>query len=251
MQYEGLAPYYDLLINDVDGQLRYLEFVKRHVDRGQVLELACGSGILARLLAQAGYQVKATDLSSDMIGIAKNQEEMLEEYAALGLNRDFSNLQFEVMDMRHVSLPQAYDAILCFCDSLNYILEIEEIQGMFASVYQTLKPGGLFLFDCHSMDRLTEFAEPYEESHFLGDLEYEWIIQSQQDRIKQLLKVWDDSYVPVRYVEEEHHQRVYDPRKLEELLKNAGFTDIHIWTDFDYEGIINGEKQFFAGRKQK
>ncbi len=250
MQYEGLAPYYDLLINDMDGQLRYMTFVKQHIAEGSILELACGSGILARLLAKDGYAVHATDLSSDMIQVAENAEFLLEDAVQAGLQQDFANLHFAVMDMRSFVMQEEYDAILCFCDSINYVLELDEIRSMAQSVYQALKPNGLFLFDSHSMDRLTEFASGYEESQFLGDLEYEWTIHTDHDLIRQRLLVWDDSYVPMRYVEEEHVQRVYDPHVLADVLKNAGFIDIRIWTDFDIEGIAAGEKQFFVGRKQ-
>lgn len=250
MHYEALADYYDILINDEDGQNRYASFLKQwisFIERPDLLELACGSGMLARLMADSGYDIDASDVSESMIEVAKQTYEVEREEKTV---RDtFGTIHFFTMDMKDFSLAKQYDAIYCFCDSINYLLSGEDVLSMFASVHRHLKPGGLFLFDCHSIDRLSEFAQGYEEANILGDLEYQWNINTVHEEIHQRLQVWDDSYYPVRYFEEEHIQRVYDSTWLIETLNKSGFGDIEIKTDFDLPGVVSGEKQFYICRR--
>lgn len=254
MHYEGLANYYDLLINDEEGQLRYAEYV--HTQLGKmlqqkpeeikILELACGSGMLAHLLAKHGYVIDASDVSSSMITVAKKRNEAFKQEVEGNVNIP----HFFELDMREFSLTKPYDVILCFCDSINYLLEDSDITSMFASVYANLKENGIFLFDCHSVDRLDEFRAGYEEANLLDDLEYQWNIDTVNEQLHQRLEIWDDSYVPTLYVEEHHVQRVYQSEFMISALQQAGFTDITITTDFDLPGVVEGEKQFYRCRRK-
>ena len=71
--YTNLASYYDMLISDDDAQEMYLEFTNKYIKGNDVLELGCGSGILANKLniANPNLKIVATDLSKDMIEVAK------------------------------------------------------------------------------------------------------------------------------------------------------------------------------------
>ncbi|MBQ9987730.1 MAG: class I SAM-dependent methyltransferase, partial [Erysipelotrichales bacterium] len=162
--YHELAAYYDLLINDEAAQERYLSFTKQHAQGKEVLELACGSGTLAAMLQQScDVHIQASDLSSDMIEVAK------ETYADLPI-------EFSCMDMCELEAKNEFDTVLCFCDSLNYVVELERIQQLFERVYDALKVGGVFLFDSHSVTRLEEFKHGYDENYVLDELEYTWHI---------------------------------------------------------------------------
>ncbi|MBE6114458.1 MAG: class I SAM-dependent methyltransferase [Erysipelotrichaceae bacterium] len=236
--YHELAAYYDLLINDEAAQERYLSFTKQHAQGKEVLELACGSGTLAAMLQQScDVHIQASDLSSDMIEVAK------ETYADLPI-------EFSCMDMCELEAKNEFDTVLCFCDSLNYVVELERIQQLFERVYDALKVGGVFLFDSHSVTRLEEFKHGYDENYVLDELEYTWHIISEGEFIYQTLRVWDDSVVPTYYFEEKHTQRVYDPVDLIRMLENVGFR-VQVKTDFDKDGIQEGEKQFYICLKEE
>lgn len=59
---------------------------------------------------------------------------------------------------------KSYDGILCLCDSFNYLLKDEQVRALFQGAYRHLRDNGVFLVDMHSMDRLEEFAEEYNEA---------------------------------------------------------------------------------------
>lgn len=101
-------------------------------DKAAILDLCCGTGQLARTLCERGYRVTGLDGSSEMLGYARQNAP-----AATLINED----------ARSFNLPQAFQAVISTFDSLNHILELEELASVFANVLASLKPGGIFLFD--------------------------------------------------------------------------------------------------------
>ncbi len=233
-RYEVLAKYYESLIQEEDAVLKWLDFTLKHCVGTEFLELACGCGDLAYKLSTCGKKVLATDLSSQMI------EEAKKRYSS-------ENLAFEVMDMLDFTTDKSFDTICCYCDSFNYLENMDEAAKVFENVYTHLHENGVFLFDMHSLDRLKEFEDEYIEEGMLDEnVGYQWTINSEQDKIYQHLAF----YTPNGLEEEEHLQTVFDPIRIMGLMERIGF-DVTCKTDFDQDGITSGEKIFIIGRKKK
>lgn len=229
--YSILAQHYDSLVKDDEATKRYVQFVKEHVNGISLMELACGSGEISLQLAQTGFQLSASDLSEEMIEVAKLKDtNHLIDYAC--------------MDMRSINDPDVYDAILCFCDSMNYI-QTSELEPLFKDVYEHLANQGTFLFDMHSKDRIEEFEEGFYEAGIVDGVEYIWSIQSEENSLYHNFVFYDENGNP-NY--EHHTQYVFDVDKVKDTLKQIGF-DVLIYTDFDLIGIQPGEKYFFVCRK--
>lgn len=136
--YTVLAEFYDQLTTDVPYR-QWADYIQRQFDRNHlnintVVELGCGTGTLAAILASRGYQMTAVDLSPDMLSVAAEKCEGLD-------------VRLVCQDMSHLALPQPADAVICCLDSLNYVIRPQSAQRTFRRVFQALKPGGLFLFD--------------------------------------------------------------------------------------------------------
>lgn len=232
MMYQVLAKYYDALVKDEEATAAWVEFIKAHMPKGDVMELACGSGEITIALSQEGYHVSASDLSSDMVhaAIAKPGSEAI---------------AWSVMDMSKFEDEHVYDGILCLCDSFNYLLSDTQVDHMFTQVYSHLRDQGVFIMDMHSLDRLDEFVEEYNEAGKIMSHEYQWTIYAVEDRIYQNFAFYDEDG---RVTLEQHIQRVYDPMDIKARLEQTGF-QVEIYTDFTQEGICEGEKQFFVCRK--
>lgn len=108
-----------------------------------LLDLACGEGTFAVLMAQQSLKVTGVDVSPEMLRFAREKAE------EAGVE-----LRFIEQDMRALSLPEKFDLVTCWYDSLNYLLEWEELAQTFADVARVLKPGGLFVFDMNTIYRL-------------------------------------------------------------------------------------------------
>ena len=235
MMYEALAPYYDALVKDDEATKAWVDVIKAHIPCGTVLELACGSGEITIALAKQGYTMHASDLSAQMIEAAKAKE-------------GSEQVDWFVMDMCDFHVEKRYEGILCLCDSMNYILKKEQIKNLFKNVWEHLLPGGCFIMDMHSLDRLSEFREEYNEAgHIAGGVDVQWTILSEEDRIYQNFAFYhSDGTVAL----EQHIQRVYDPQWILECLQQQGF-QVEVLTDFTTPGIAAGEKQFYICRREQ
>ena len=76
---------------------------------------------------------------------------------------DSDRVHWQLGDLRQMP-DGTYDAIVCLCDSFNYLLSEEEVRHFFAQCQKRLSEAGVLIVDMHSMDRLDEFAEEYNET---------------------------------------------------------------------------------------
>lgn len=232
MMYEKLAQFYDALVKDEEATKAWVDLIETYLPKGKIMELACGSGEITIALAKDGYEVHASDLSADMIQQAKAKQ-----------NSEL--VEWKVMDMCNFTDVDLYDGILCLCDSFNYVLKEKDVEKLLHGVYEHLKEEGILIVDMHSMDRLEEFKEEYNEAGRINGHEYQWTIQTIEDCIYQNFAFYDEDG---RNVLEQHIQKVYKPEWVLEKLEKIGF-QVEVFTDFIYPGICAGEKQFYICRK--
>lgn len=162
--YEALAASYDGLTRDIPYE-KYLRFFKSllkqyGVKPKTVLDLACGTGSLSVLLAKSGYAVLGVDRSEDMLTVAAEKAMELEE------NQPF----FVAQPMQRLRLPQPVDACVCALDSINYVTKPQDVQKTFCRIYESLRPGGLFVFDINTPYKLESldgqvFLDETEDSY--------------------------------------------------------------------------------------
>ncbi|AFY34232.1 class I SAM-dependent methyltransferase [Calothrix sp. PCC 7507] len=139
------ARYYNLLYRDKDyaGEVQFVDgLLQNHAPTTKsILELGCGTGNHALLLARAGYEVHGVDLSAEMLQQASDRLSILPTDTA-------SRLGFSVGDIRTIHLNQQFDAVISLFHVISYQTTNEDLEAAFATVKAHLKPGGVFIFDC-------------------------------------------------------------------------------------------------------
>ncbi|WRK54946.1 class I SAM-dependent methyltransferase [Coprobacillaceae bacterium CR2/5/TPMF4] len=165
MSYENFAYYYDSLMDDQFYQ-DYYQFINQHAKFKSVLELGCGTGEIAILLAKDKKQVYATDLSKDMLEVARMK--------AMDANVD---LLLGRIDMTDFETNQAVDLVLCLCDSLNYVLSKKKVLKTFKNVYDSLKYNGAFIFDVNSLYKTDQILDNYLEEENDDDFYFKWAVK--------------------------------------------------------------------------
>lgn len=114
--------------------------IERHrIKVESMVDLACGTGTLAIIMAERGIRTFGIDLS----------EEMLKRAKAKAKGRKLP-LTFHCQDMRNFRLPMPVDLATCFFNSLNHLLTLEDLLYTFRSVHRALKDGGYFIFDVNT-----------------------------------------------------------------------------------------------------
>lgn len=229
--YNNLAKYYDALVKDETATRWWVDFFNIHENGNTILELASGTGEITLELAKT-YSVDASDISEMMLDEIKNKD----------INNIVNN--YLKLDMSNFNLDKTYDNIICFCDSINYLLDLDSLKSMFKVVYKHLNNHGVFMFDMHSLDRLEEFEVDFIEVGQVLQTDYQWSITKEDDLLYHHFAFYEDDGL-----KQDHHvQKVFNPQEVINLLKDIGF-ELKIFTDFNKDGITKGEKIFIVGRK--
>ena len=216
--YEGFAQVYDIFMDDVPYQ-QWCEYVTDMLEAndirdGLVLDLGCGTGSMTELLAARGYDMIGIDLSGQMLDRAIKKKE------SSGL--DILYLQ---QDMRSFELYGTVRAVVCLCDSLNYLLEEEELLETFRLVNNYLDPEGLFLFDFNTVYKYETLigdcviAENREDCSFIWENCYDG--EEALNEYDLTFFVREESGLYRRFTET-HLQRGYTLPVMRALVEKAG-----------------------------
>jgi SAM-dependent methyltransferase len=109
--------YHDFLLMQLPG----------HCD--EALEIGCGTGTFAQLLAGKATRVTALDLSPEMVRIARER------------SRDYSNIDYQIADVLAWEFPKVkYDCIASIA-TLHHL----PLEGILARMRDALRPGGTLL----------------------------------------------------------------------------------------------------------
>lgn len=136
----------------VEEAAAQVDFILRHTDlpeNARILDLACGYGRHALLLAQKGFHVTGVDITPAYVEDARRVAK------ELGL----SNAQFIQSDIRALSFCEEFDLVLNLADgAVGYLENDAENEKIFDVIARALKPGGRHVMDIINAD--------YADRHF-------------------------------------------------------------------------------------
>ena len=242
--YHALAESYDRLTNDVDYR-QTLEFYKQIIalegcEPRTSVDLACGTGSVALLLAEEGLDVIGVDLSEEMLTVASQK--------ALEQNR---RPVFICQPLQQLHLPRGVDLAVCALDSLDYILNPDDCRKAIERVFKVLNPGGIFIFDVNTPEKLRAmdgqvFLDEDDDVYCVWRGEFDEktnVCSYVMDLFQRQGNGWQRSF-------EEHQEYAYSQEQLTGYLKDAGFTRIRVYGDRRFEEPRPGEQRiYFSARK--
>ena len=244
--YENLAVSYDRLTNDVDYQATvdfYYEILKReNLAPRTCVDLACGTGSVTKILAEKGLQTIGVDMSEDMLAVASQKTAELEMAP-----------WFLCQKLQELRLPKAVDMAVCALDSLDYITDPEDCRKAIHRVYKYLNPGGIFIFDVNTPEKLRAmdgqvFLDEDDDVYCVwrGEFDEQTNICSYgMDLFQRKGASWVRSF-------EEHCEYAYSAQQLIAYLKEAGFTHIRVYGDRRFEDPRENEQRIYIkARKGK
>lgn len=214
-------------------------------ERNSILDLGCGTGTLTELLAREGYDMIGVDNAQEMLQIAMEK-------------RDKSGLDilYLLQDMREFELYGTVGAVVSVCDSVNYLLEEEDILQTFRLVHNYLYPGGIFIFDFNTVYKYAQvigdatIAENREDCSFIWENYYH-----EEEEINEYdltIFVREERQECFRQFQETHYQRGYRANQMRRLVEQADFELLEIM-DADTHGEVTEESEriYIVARKDK
>lgn len=243
--YSSFAQVYDMFMDNVPYEewSRYITglLTEYGIEGGLVLDLGCGTGKITRLLADAGYDMIGVDNSEEMLEIAR-QKQYEEETG----NQEILYL---LQDMREFELYGTVRAIVSICDSMNYILEEEDLLQVFRLVNNYLDPGGIFIFDLNTVYKYRELlgettiSENREEGSFIWDNFFDEEEGINEYDLTLFIREKEDLY---RKYEETHFQKAYELDTIKKLLMAAGMEFVAAYDAFTREPVRNDSERVYV-----
>lgn len=244
--YGALAESYDRLTNDVDYQSVvdfYWEILKGEgLEPRTAVDLACGTGSVACLLAEKGLQVTGVDMSEQMLTVAAQKAQSMS-------NRPL----FVCQRLEQLHLPVAVDLAVCALDSIDYITDPADCQMAMKKIYKALNPGGCFIFDVNTPEKLRAmdgqvFLDEDDDVYCVWRGEFDEasnICTYGMDIFQREGNHWYRS-------QEEHREYAYSQEMLVDYLHQAGFTNIAVYADRKFAQPEAGEQRIYLkARKGK
>ncbi len=230
---------YELLTYDVPDEL-WVDVIHHYIDSAEsVLDMGCGTG---RILKQLDIKEKyGFDVSRHMIEYAKSQTEL-------------QSASLSVQDMLTFQYDRTFDAIVAASDVLNYLNNEAEISQVFERLAHHLSPGGVFVFDIHSVYKMLNEFNNQTYADDLDDVSYIWFTYTGEEELSVMHEMIffnkqdDGSYIKSQ---ETIHQRTYAYETMLNLIRESPLEHVHSFSDFDVDNTVTEEceRVFFILRK--
>lgn len=257
--YTSFAAVYDMFMDNIpykEWSDYLVSLLKSHgVLEGLILDLGCGTGSIAELLDDRGYDMIGVDNSEDMLQIAIEKRE-----------RSGKDILYLLQDMREFELYGTVSAVVSICDSMNYILEYDDLVQVLRLVNNYLDPGGVFIFDLNTEYKYKEIlgqstiAEDREDSSFIWENNYD-----ETDRINEydltLFIRTERGHTDTgcsgeglyRKYKESHYQRAYSLDEVRLAIEEAGMENIAFYDAFTKSAPGENSERVYviAGEKGK
>lgn len=220
--YTSISKYYSEIF---PYQPMQLQFVKNRVGElagKHILDIGCATGELAFQLADAGAKVIGIDLNEDLLNQAKS-------------NKILPNLHFQIGNMLNLETDfqsTQFNSVLCFGNTLVHLQTVELIQQMLNGVYSVLKPGGQFLLQILNYDYIlgeqVSDLPSIETENLRFIRNYRFEISNPLIRFQTELTIKKEN----KTISNETQLFAIKSIELIELMKNAGFQNIELFSNF-------------------
>ena len=243
-EFEGVAPYYDHLMRAVPYSqwVDYIQSLLRHHDARpkRVLDLCCGTGRAGEELVRRGYDTVGADLSEPMVRECASRTPALPAIVS-----DASWLAIR---------DESLDLTISVYDSLNYILEPDNLARCFHDVFRALRPGALFVFDVNTPRALSSGLFTQDNMYTSEQLQYSW--EAHWDRNTRICRVdmlyfYNGVENGPRQFRETHYQRAYEHEAVLAMLKMAGFVRLEAYSAYSFRVVTpRSDRAYYVARKE-
>lgn len=222
-QFDPIAPFYDELMRTVPYRMwvDYYHLLLAHVGARpkKVLDVCCGTGTIAEMLCEEGFEIAGIDVSKPMIREARKKA--LEK----GLP-----IRYECADAAAFDLGERFEGAFSFFDSLNYIFEPQLLQAAIKRVAAHLESGSTFVFDLNTAYAFEQKLFDQAQLRPQAKLRYDWT--GHWDPVTRIIRVEMKFWWGNKGYEETHMQRAYSDSEVREMLAAAGFFDVQAFHSY-------------------
>lgn len=245
--YENFSEVYDIFMRDVPYE-DWIDYIKLIWERYNIVpklvaELGCGTGNITIPLSKQGYDMIGIDLSDQMLQKAQEKAK-----------KNDLDILFLLQDMTEFELYGTVDSVISICDSVNYILEDDEILDVFKLVNNYLNPNGIFIFD---MNTEYKFRNILADNTFSDTSENSaYTLENFYDETEMINEFYTNFFLEdektglYKRFEEIHYERAYTIEKIKSLLEKSGLIFLDVFEELTFnKADEKSERIFFVAKE--
>jgi SAM-dependent methyltransferase len=217
---------------DQNEARQVINLIRTHItikDDFKILDLCCGPGRHALILAGLGYEVYGIDLSRTLLEIAKFHR---------GENQPAYFIQ---ADMRQLPIRHNFDLLLNLFTSFGYFEADKENEGVFFQFHHVLKPGGYFIFDYFNRSHVVNHLIPYHQEQIEDVLiEQERFIKG--ERIQKVITLKREGNRTVFH----ESVKLYEPEQILCMMKKTNLHVLQVFGDYSGEPLTAESERFIV-----
>jgi SAM-dependent methyltransferase len=204
------------------------------------LDVACGTGLAMRHFVSRGWSSRGIDASFAMVSRARRR-----------------GLAVAVADVRSFALRTTFERVTCLYDSLNHLLDRDDLARTFASVASVMGPTSLFWFDLNHPEAFREvwaMADPYHAEDAVYRLEIETRYDVAANLATARVRGWHDDGGVRHPIDETHYQRSWERDDVVDLLREAGLETVDVFGFDPFAArVFDGHdvKEMYVARKAR
>lgn len=226
--YSEISEIYDLLFPLNLNKIKFIDNLIKF--KGKIIDAGCASGELSIELSKKGYEVTGIDLDNEMVEIAKSRD----------VNKKVKFVKGSISDIVSLISVRDFALILCWGNTLPHLRNENEIIKFISGSYSLLNKGGLISIQLMNYEKIInekiKNLPVKETDDFIFKREYE-ILDS--GYLKFITEVFVKKSEKTIRDFSFHNPMKY--KDLNELLINAGFSDIKTYPDFNFSEFIGNE----------
>lgn len=142
MFYQSISKYYDYIFPQNKSQLELIDNIKKISKDENILDIGCATGNLSMLLNLKASQVIGIDLDNQLISQAQGKTNII------------NFLELNMLDISKNFKPESFSRVVSFGNTLVHLPSRDKVKDYFKSVYNILKPGGVFITQIINYDRI-------------------------------------------------------------------------------------------------
>lgn len=220
---------YDLFWNEfIENIGPYIFDFTKNKKINKILDLCCGTGRLAKIFLEKGYEVVGIDKSKFMIAIAENRNKKYLDKSA----------KFIIDNATSFNLETRFELVISTYDSINHLRDLTELKQCFQLVNKHLTANGYFIFDINTVYGLRKWnfvdVDDNEKATFIMIGKQDPKDKIAYTKVMGFLKDENNKYDKF---EEVMTNSLFEMEDVIRLLEEANFTKIHFRTEENFSEL--------------
>lgn len=225
--YDSYAPIYNDFNHQNDyekwlGTVLLPELEKHGVQKGTVLDVACGTGRAFGPMLRRNWRVVGCDVSARMLAIAAEEAG--------------GRVELSLADMRHLPRFGEFQLVMCLNDAVNCLLADGELEQSLVGMRRNLADGGLLVFDANCRSALDVYVAGADMTVESDKGKWTWTGLGDVDSGERGIlaaRVEGDGIEPFLY-----RERYYSPAETEQAMRRAGLQPVAVMGMAEKDGRV-------------